>query len=141
MQILPSISDWQDHVQAGMQYLKTAGRGLNRRSVFNNELIFQLTAMAIEKIIVGICQYYGRMPTDHTLSGLVETLESVCPLEGDLAGMIRRIEQMDDMCALGPDHRLPPGDVEIEIALLAGREVARFARRQVPMNAIAPEPV
>jgi hypothetical protein len=137
MQILPSISDWQDHVQAGMQYLKTAGNGLNRRAVFNNELIFQLAAMGIEKIIVGICQYYGRMPTDHSLSGLVEALESVCPLDGDLADMIRRVEQMDDMCSLRPDHRVSPADVEIEIALLAGREVVCFAKQHVPLQASA----
>lgn len=137
MHILPSISDWQDHVQAGMQYLKTASNGLNRRAVFNNELIFQLTAMAIEKIIVGICQYHGQMPTDHTLSGLVEALAPVCPLNDDLAGMIRRVEQVDDMCSLRPEHRIPPGDVEIEIALLTGRELTCFAKQHVPLKAIA----
>ena len=137
MQLLSPISDWQDHIQAGMKYLKTAGSGLNRRAVFNNELIFQLAAMAIEKIIVGICQYHGQMPTDHTLSGLVEALGPVCPLGDDLAGMIRRVEQMDDMCSLSPDHRVPPSDVEIEIALLAGREVASFAKEHIPLKDMA----
>ena len=139
MQIRPSISDWHDHMRAGMQYLKTAEKGLNRRAVFNNELIFQLAAMSIEKIIVGLCQYYGQMPADHTLCGLVDALEAVCPLDKDLADMIRRIEQIDDMCSLSPDHRVPPGDVEIEMSLLAGREAARFARRHVPLKMIATE--
>ena len=139
MQIFSSISDWHDHVRDGLKYVKTASNGLSRRAVFNNELIFQLAAMGIEKIIVGVCQYYGQMPTDHTLSGLVEALTAVCPMDDDLADMIRRIEQMDDMCSLRPDHRNPPGDVEIEIALLAGRELASFAKQHVPMKMIATE--
>jgi len=136
MQILPSITDWQDHVRAGLQYLKTAGNGLNRREVFNNELIFQMTAMAIEKIIVGICQYHGRMPSDHTLAGLVEALAAICPMDEELAERIKRIEHIDDMCALTPVHRKPPGDMEIELALLAGREVACFAKQHVPWTSI-----
>ena len=139
MQIFSSISDWHDHVRDGLKYVKTASNGLSRRAVFNNELIFQLAAMGIEKIIVGVCQYYGQMPADHTLSGLVDALAEVCPLNDDLAGMIRRIEEMDDMCSLRPGHRIPPGDAEIEIALLTGREVAGFAKRHIPMKAIATE--
>jgi hypothetical protein len=37
--------------------------------VFNNELIFQRAAMAIEKLMVGVFQYYHQMPFDHTLDG------------------------------------------------------------------------
>jgi hypothetical protein len=138
MQIRSSITDWQDHVRDGFQYLKTAGNGLNRREVFNNELIFQLAAMGIEKIMTGICQYHGRMPTDHTLSGLVEALKTVCALDEDLAAMIVRLEHMDDMCALSTERRKPPGDQDIQVALLAGREVTGWARRHVPLKAAAP---
>jgi hypothetical protein len=69
---MQSITGWQDHILAGRQYLKTASKGLSRPAVFNNELIFQLAAMAIEKLMVGVCQYHQQMPVDHTLSGLVE---------------------------------------------------------------------
>ena len=136
MQIFSSITDWHDHVRAGLKYVKTAGNGLSRRAVFNNELIFQLAAMGIEKIMVGISQYYGQMPSDHTLSGLVDALEDVCALDDDLAGMIRRVEKMDDMCTLSPERRTPPGDMEVQMALLVGREVAAFARHHLPWETI-----
>ena len=87
---------------------RTANNGLSRRAVFNNELIFQLAAMGIEKLMVGVCQYHHQMPTDHTLSGLVEALSEVCPMDADLAGMIKRIELIDDMCTLSPARRIPP---------------------------------
>lgn len=129
---IQSITGWHDHIQAGSQYLKTASNGLYRRAVFNNELIFQLAAMAIEKLMVGVCQYHRQMPTDHTLSGLVEALSEVCPIDAELADMIRRIEDIDDMCALTPVHREPPGDLDIQTILIVGHEVACFAKQNVP---------
>ena len=131
---IQAITGWRDHITAGCQYLKTAGNGLSRRAVFNNELIFQLAAMAIEKLLIGVCQYHRQMPSDHTLSGLVEALAAVCPLETGLAGRIKRVEQIDDMCSLKPDHREPPGDRDIQCILVAGREVASFARQHVPWD-------
>lgn len=133
MQIEP-MQDWQDHILAGRQYLKTAGKGLSRRAVFNNELIFQLAAMAIEKIMVGVCQYHRHMPTDHTLSGLVEALASICPVDAELADSIRGLELIDNMCALTPIQRKPPGDLEIQGILTVGRAVAGFARQHAPMD-------
>lgn len=131
---IQAITGWRDHITAGCQYLKTAGNGLSRRAVFNNELIFQLAAMAIEKLLVGVCQYHRQMPTDHTLSGLVEALAAVCPLEADLAGTIKRVEAIDDMCSLTSDHRVPPGDRDVQRILTAGRQVARFVKRHVPWD-------
>lgn len=136
MRIHSSISAWHAPLREGVQYLTTAGSGLKRRAVFTNEVIFQLAAMGIERIIVGVCQYFGGMPSDHTLSGLVDALAGVCPLDDELAALVKRIEAIDDMCALAPERRAPPGDIDVELALLAGREVTAFARRQVPWKAV-----
>ena len=132
MQILESITGWHNHILAGRKYLKTASNGQSRPAVFNNELIFQLAAMAIENLIVGVSQYHHQMPADHTLSGLVEALSTVCPMETELADRIKAIEQIDDMCALTPVHRSVPGDMAIQGILDVGRQVAGFARQHVP---------
>lgn len=129
-----AISGWNDHILAGRKYLKTACRGLSRPAVFNNELIFQLAAMAIERLIVGVCQYYNRMPCDHTLSGLLDSLAPECPMDAELAGRIRQIEQLDDMCTLTPAHRKSPGDMDILSVLDVGRQVAGFAEQHVPWD-------
>lgn len=128
---IQSIPGWRDHTIAGRQYLSTACNGLLRREVFNNELIFQLSAMAIEKFIVGLIQYHHQMPVDHTISGLVAELTSVCPLEKSLADRIRQVEAMDDMCALTVDHQRPPDDDAIDEILAVGRAVAEFVDRHV----------
>ena len=122
---------WQEHISAGQKYLKTAGNGLARPLVFNNELIYQLTAMAVEKLLVGVFQYHHKMPAGHTLDGLVDELSLFCPLDEDLAESIKSLGRFDDMCPLVPVNRSIPNDVEIETILTVGRQVAAFAERQV----------
>jgi hypothetical protein len=131
---ISSITGWQDHITDGRKYLKTANRGLSRPSVFNNELIFQLAAMAIEKLIVGVAQYHRQMPADHTLTGLVAGLEPVCRLEGGLVERIRTIEGVDDMCALSVRHRKAPDKEAIKEILAVGDAVARFVEEHIPRS-------
>jgi hypothetical protein len=128
MKFLP-ISGWDEHIEAGRKYLKTASNGLSRPAIFNNELIFQLAAMGIEKIIMGVSQYHHQMPVDHTLSGLVEALNPVCPVDTGLADKIKEIETIDDICNLTTEHRTPPADADIDKILAVGKEVSLFAAR------------
>ena len=131
---IQSITGWQDHILDGRKYLKTASNGQSRPAVFNNELVFQLTAMAIENLIVGVSQYHHQMPTDHTLSGLVEALSPVCPMEAELVDRIKEIEQSDDMCSLTPVLRSARSAMAIQGILEVGRRVAGFAKQHVPWD-------
>jgi hypothetical protein len=129
--IHPKGTDWQEHIITGRRYLKTASNGRARPAVFTNELIYQLTAMAIEKLLVGIWQYHKQMPFDHTLDGLVDGLTPICPLEKGLADSIKEIGRFDDMCPLVPVHRVVPNDTEIKDMLNVGQNVSDFVRQQV----------
>ncbi len=62
----------------------------------------------------------------------MEGLASVCPIDAELADRIKRMEQIDDMCALTPVRRNGPSDMDIQGILEAGREVAGFAKQHVP---------
>ena len=123
--------DWEDHIRTGRKYLETAVNGLARPAVFNNTLIFQLTAMAVEKLLVGVFQYNGKMPCGHTLDGLVDELSLFCPLDKDLAEKIKELGRFDDMCPLVPVNRIIPDAVQIKAILAVGDQVAEFAGRQV----------
>jgi hypothetical protein len=133
---IQSITGWQSHIQDGRKYLKTATNGQSRPAVFNNELIFQLAAMAIEKLMVGVSHYHHQMPFDHTLSGLIDALSPVCPMEPELADRIKAVERMDDMCSLTPVLRSAPGDTAVRDILDVGRQVAVFAEKHLPLDGV-----
>jgi hypothetical protein len=123
------ISSWKEHMDAGQRYLRTAMNGRGRKTVFNNPLIYQLTAMAIEHLLVSVYQYHGQMPEDHTLDGLVEGLLSMGVMPAGLAESIKGVGRFDDMCPLLPVNPRVPDDMEIEAMLVTGRQVVDFAQR------------
>jgi len=126
-----SALDWQEQIDTGRRYLNTAVNGQARRSVFNNALVYQLTAMAIEKMLVGVYQYHRKMPEDHTLDGLVDGLDAICPLSRNLAESIKGIGRFDDMCPLIPVKRSIPDDVEIKAMLAVGQQVLGYTELHV----------
>ena len=131
-----AISDWQEHIDAGRKYLQTARNGLERPSVFNNELIYHLTAMAIEKLLVGVYQFHQQMPVDHTLDGLVDDLATICLMDEDLGERIKHLARFDDMCPLVPVNRTIPDNKQIQALLAVGGQVAAFAEQQVNRSSV-----
>lgn len=121
-----SISDWRIHLDNGQRYMDTARSGRRRPEVFTNDIILQLTAMAMENLLVSIWQYHGRMPCDHTLSGLAEGLADFCPLEDKFIDSVKQVESYDDICALLPDFRRSPSDEDITRLLDNGASLSRF---------------
>ena len=121
---------WQDHIDAGRRNLKTAQNGLKRPSVFNNTLIYKLTAMAVERLLTGLLSYHCKMPADHTLDGLVDELTRFCPLQKELGEQIKALARFDDMCPLVPVNSCVPDELEIRKLLGVGQRVAIFSEAQ-----------
>ena len=123
--------NWQEHITTGQKYLGTAVKGLSRPSVFTNDLVYQLTAMAIEHLLAGVYLFHRQMPLDHTLDGLVDGLAPICPLDAQLAEGIKHLNQYDDMCPLVPVRRVVPDDSAIKAILAVGKQVAGFVQLNV----------
>lgn len=122
-----SLVDWHTFLDHGRKYMRTAHRGVHRPEKFTNDLLMQLAAIGIENLLVSLWQYFGRLPVDHTLSGLVDGMATFCPLPDSLADGIKAIENMDDLCTLAPvNHRKPSND-DITGFLETGEGLMRFA--------------
>lgn len=126
-----SSLDWQAHLEAGRRYLRTAINGRARKSVFSNQLTHQLTAMAMEHLLVGVYQYHHKMPEDHTLDGLVDGMLSFCTMSSNLADEIKSVGRYEELCPMTPVNPWEPNDMEIQAILSIGRRVARFADFQI----------
>ena len=121
-----SISDWRIFLNNGRRYMATARNGLGRPDVFTNDIVLQLTAMAMESLLVSVWQYHGRMPFDHTLSGLVDGLADFFPLDMQLVEGIKQVEGFDDICALMPSLRRAPTNSDISQLLDNGERLAAY---------------
>jgi hypothetical protein len=126
-----SSLDWQSHLEAGRKYLKTAINGRTRTSVFNNKLTHQLTAMAMEHLLVSVYHYHHKIPEDHTLDGLVDGIPAFSAISPGLAEEIKSVGRYEELCPMVPADPWVPNDMEIEAVLAIGQRVAGFADLQV----------
>ena len=95
-----AIEDWQQYRIEGLQYLTLAERAHhNRNKNFTAEILYNLVAMAIEKLVMSRLMAIGRLPYNHTMHDLVAALEQWLPdlVEG-LAEPLRALDSFQDIC-------------------------------------------
>ncbi len=133
------MSDGAEFVSEGCQYLKTARNGSKRKRIFNNELIFNLIGLSVEKFLVGLCMHRGHMPMDHTLAGIVSETNQICPMEDSLVEAIRMMDRVQDLCSLDVNPQCIVSDLQIENLLAMNEQVASFVEHHFKTDALVQE--
>ena len=123
------MSEGAEFIHEGYQYLNTARNGSKRKEVFNNELIFNLIGLSVEKFLVGLCLEHGHMPADHTLAGIVVETHRLCPMEETLVKAIHMMDRVQDLCSLDVKNSCIVSDLQIENLLAMNEQVAAFVNQ------------
>ncbi len=86
----------------GEQFLRTASAGWRRRrDVFTPSIIYNLTAMAIERFIMFALVRFGLMPDNHTMYDLVNAMEEHFPgLLGETGEELLWMGGFQEICSL-----------------------------------------
>ena len=79
------ITGWQEFLEEGNQFLATAVNAhAKSKKAFTPEILYNLVAMAIEKLIMALLMKSGNLPYNHTMHDLVEAMVAAAP--ASLAG-------------------------------------------------------
>jgi hypothetical protein len=104
------IKGWQEFLQEGQQFLATANNAYaQRREPFTTAILYNLVAMAIEKLIMALLMKSGKLPYNHTMHDLVEAIDEFLP--GELAGLgeeLKRLDGFQDICDMESYSISPP---------------------------------
>ncbi len=120
------MNPWSRYLREGRQYLAAARNGYRGKRAFNNELVYNLIGLSVEKFLVGLCLHRGHLPADHTLAGMVIEAHRLCPLEPSLAEAIRMMDRVQDLCSLEVNVRCTVSDPQIESLLAMNERVAAY---------------
>lgn len=88
-----AIDDWQQYKVEGRQYLRLAETAFaNKKKAFTTEILYNLMAMGIEKLVMSALMEIGRLPYNHTMHDLVDALvqwmpETIRGLEDSICGL------------------------------------------------------
>ena len=95
-----AIDDWEQYRLEGEQFLNLAeGAFLNKKKAFTTEILYNLIAMAIEKLVMGALMEIGRLPYNHTMHDLVAALVEWLPetIQG-LEESVRALDSYQEIC-------------------------------------------
>ncbi|MGD9947631.1 MAG: hypothetical protein AB7U29_04020 [Desulfobulbus sp.] len=95
-----AIDDWQEYKVEGRQFLQLAETAFRKKKkAFTTEILYNLIAMAIEKLVMSALMEIGRLPYNHTMRDLVDALERWMPetIQG-MEESIRHLDSYQDIC-------------------------------------------
>ena len=119
------IKGWHEFLQEGNQFLATANNAYaQRREPFTTAILYNLVAMAIEKLIMALLMKSGKLPYNHTMRDLVEAIDEFLP--GELAGLgeeLKRLDGFQDICDMESYSITPPTMGQISGMLKLALEV------------------
>ncbi|MGE0083718.1 MAG: hypothetical protein AB7S75_04795 [Desulfococcaceae bacterium] len=129
------MNGWQEYIEDGNKYLKTAVKGHeSRKQVFTPEIIYNIVSMSIEKQIMGLLMYHNRLPENHTLRDLTDAVKELCPVtEGefhcfpqDLGEKLLAMDRFQEICCLDAYHRQTPCEEDVLEFIDTGQKVQTF---------------
>ncbi|WPD21881.1 MAG: hypothetical protein Q3M24_14820 [Candidatus Electrothrix aestuarii] len=122
---LEPIKGWEEFLSDGERYLNTATAAhTKQKKIFTPEILYNVIAMAIEKFVMAVLMQRGTMPYNHTMTDLVEAMESTFP--GKMAGLGEGLLEMDkyqEICDLDGFKITPPGPEKIPGMLDLGKQM------------------
>ena len=119
------IKGWQEFLKEGNQFLATANNAYTqRKEAFTTAILYNLVAMAIEKLIMALLMKNGKLPYNHTMHDLVEAIDEFLPNE--LVGLGEELKAWDgfqDICDIESYSITPPTMGQIDGMLKLALEV------------------
>lgn len=89
---------WMDYFRQGIQYRNAAEGSLKRPEIFKPDIIYNLAAMAIEKILMAAFIINGNLPYSHTLSAMGSAAKGILTLDDKLLLDMDRMDSMQMIC-------------------------------------------
>ena len=120
-----AIEDWGQYRLEGEQFLNLAENAfIKKKATFTTAILYNLIAMAIEKLVMAALMEIGRLPYNHTMHDLVAALEEWLP--ETIRGMeesVRALDSYQEIC--DPYHCTikVPTLTEIETMLALARRL------------------
>lgn len=94
------IGGWQEFLKEGRQFLATADKAYSqKKKAFTTEILYNLVAMAIEKLIMAMLMKSGNMPYNHTMHDLVAAMNEFLPGGlGNLGDELVALDAFQEIC-------------------------------------------
>lgn len=118
------IDNWQEYQSDGEQFLNTALRAYRKKKkTFSSDTLYNLTCMAIEKLIMAFLMKNGDLADNHTMGDLLRSLQRHMNLHPELVEQMLFLDSFQEICDLESYQISIPGEDDILTILATGERV------------------
>ncbi|MDH3348757.1 MAG: hypothetical protein OEM02_11760 [Desulfobulbaceae bacterium] len=130
--MLCQIEDWRIFIKDGEQYLNTALAADKKKStVFTPEILYNITAMAIEKYLMGFLMYNNDLADNHTMADLLDSIKRHVTPSPSMIEDLLYIDSFQDICdTFNATYKIPRPE-EMQRILSIGQKVRDFTISKV----------
>jgi len=124
---LLGIENWMEYRRDGEQFLHVALMARKKEKLhFTPEIIYNLTGMAIEKLIMAYLMKHGDLAENHTMADLAAALERHTGELPRITEKLRYLDSFQEICDLDTFNVIKPGEEHTDTILAIGQEVRDF---------------
>jgi hypothetical protein len=79
--------------------MKTVEKSAEGKNIFTPVIIYNMSAMAIEKLLMGVLILHGDLPYSHTLGGMADFAKNIVGLDDKLVNDMSIMGEMQMICS------------------------------------------
>jgi HEPN domain-containing protein len=92
--------DWQEFLEDGRAFHRTARGSLKRPEIFTAELVQNIAAMGIEKYFMALFAHRGSLPCSHTMYDLLNEAKKFMTIPEELEASLRYFDSLQSICSM-----------------------------------------
>jgi hypothetical protein len=113
MEVINTGTGWLEYYEDGVKLLKAAVTP-GKKKIFNDDIIYNLVCMSIEKLFMAFFLYNSKMPDNHTMKDLVESAARLTVIAPELKANMLFLDGFQDICPVYTFKRLIPEKKDME---------------------------
>ena len=129
MKTIVSTHD-NDMIAYARDYSKTVS-GAHMKQRFSNDILYNLTAMAIEKYLTGFLQSRNYIPVSHTLEHLGSDTGKYIDVDYELINKLKWMDSFQQICSMDYLIKAEPNNDEISHMLEILNEVKSVVEKNL----------
>lgn len=123
------IDNWHEYQRDGEQFLQTAlGAYRKKKETFTSDTLYNLTCMAIEKLIMAFLMKNGDLADNHTMGDLLRSLQRHLDLQPELVDKMVFLDSFQEICDLENYQVRIPAEDDILTILATGEKLHQQLR-------------
>ena len=129
--------EWDFYYKEGLGFYKSATNSYaGKGKAFNNELLFNIISMAMERMLVSLLLYNKKMPLSEMVSGLIRELKDVVEWPEEFRSEVRWLNKFVHLCSLDPTPMKVPDDEEMKKVMKIAKEVKERVAAEFPKDVL-----